>query len=66
MADISRNEHGQMVCTPARPWRDGDGFPVIHPEAYEVDYQQDGWPAGDIITMECPTCGVRWKEELPQ
>ncbi len=32
----------------------------------EVGEQEDGWPGGDIVTYECPNCGTRWKQELPQ
>lgn len=60
------NEHGQFMCTPERPWRVGDPTPAVHPQAREVGEQEDGWPAGDIVTMECPTCGTRWRKELPQ
>ena len=64
--EMQRNEFGQVVCTPERPWTDGDPTPVVHPKAHEVGEQENGWPGGDIVTMECPTCGTRWREELPQ
>lgn len=41
-------------------------FPVEHDAAHEVGEQEDGYPGGDIVTMECSNCGVRWKQELPQ
>ena len=38
-----------------------------HPKASEVDgSQRDGWPGGDIVTMECPDCGAQWEAKLPQ
>jgi hypothetical protein len=38
-----------------------------HPKAREIhDSQIDGWPGGDIVTMECPDCGKQWEVELPQ
>lgn len=42
-----------------------DGKMTIHPNAREISCE-DNYPCGDIITMECPDCGIRWKEELPQ
>ena len=32
----------------------------------EVGEQKPGWPGGDIVTMECPNCGLSWEAELPQ
>lgn len=66
MTEPRYNERGIFLCTPERPWRRGDPVPVQHPEAREVGEQEDGWPGGDIVTMECPTCGTRWTKELPQ
>lgn len=63
---IALCQHGYSLCTPERPYQDGDRTPVVHPLAYEVGEQQDGWPAGAIVTMECPTCGTRWRTEQPQ
>jgi hypothetical protein len=63
---IDDRQTSRYVCTKEAPWSEDKGFPVQHPDAQEVGEQEDGWPAGDIITMQCPNCGVRWKEELPQ
>jgi hypothetical protein len=43
---------------PGRGWE--------HEGAHEVGEQRDGWPGGDIVTMQCPNCGIRWEKELPQ
>ncbi len=63
---LARNQFNQATCTPERPWKEGDETPVVHPLALEVGEQEDGWPGGDIVKMECPTCGTKWKKELPQ
>lgn len=55
-----------MICTKANPWKPEMGTPVEHEGAHEVGEQEDGWPSGDIVTMECPNCGERWRMELPQ
>lgn len=55
---------GCHVCTPELPYA-GDGR-GIHPYAKEVGEQENGYPGGDIVTMACSICGVRWKKELPQ
>ena len=39
---------------------------MVHPNAREVGEQEDGYPGGDIQRWECPDCGARWKQELPQ
>ena len=49
-------------CTKDNP---GEDF-AFHPDAREVGEQEDGYPGGDIVRYECPHCGARWKEELPQ
>jgi hypothetical protein len=56
----------RFQCTADHPWRPGLPTPVTHPDACEVGEQEDGWPAGDIVTYACPHCGHRWKVELPQ
>jgi len=55
-----------MICTKENPWTPEKGFPVQHDAAHEVGEQEDGYPGGDIVTMECSNCGTRWKQELPQ
>ena len=49
-------------CTKENPSRTAR----YHPDAREVGEQEDGYPAGDIVTLDCPSCGVRWREELLQ
>jgi len=40
---------------------------IIHSNAREVTgSQENGWPAGDTVIMECPDCGLKWRKELPQ
>lgn len=59
----------RIYCTKATPWDRREppaGTVVIHESAVEVGEQRDGWPGGDIITLECPICGKRWTAELPQ
>jgi hypothetical protein len=53
-------------CTKNNPWKPEMGFPVEHDAAHEVGEQEDGYPGGDIVTMECSNCGTQWKQELPQ
>lgn len=38
----------------------------LHEDTEEVGEQENGWPGGDIITVRCKNCGLKWKEELPQ
>ena len=54
-----------FICTRETPWRPGLPTPVIHAEVTEVS-QRDGYPGGDIVTMQCAICGHRWEKELPQ
>lgn len=55
-----------VTCTKEKPW-DGKERPVHHVDAREVhDSQEDGWPGGDTVTMECPHCKHRWTRELAQ
>lgn len=53
-------------CTKETPWRDGLPTPVEHHGAREVGEQENGYPGGDIVTMECRYCGHRWTKELAQ
>jgi hypothetical protein len=55
-----------FVCSKNTPWVPAMGTPVVHADAAEVGKQRDGWPAGDLVTYECPHCGHRWTAELPQ
>lgn len=55
-----------FLCTKGRPWDGRKGLRVEHDGAREVGEQEDGYPGGDIITMECPNCKHTWKAELPQ
>jgi hypothetical protein len=52
-------------CRADQPYDGGQGR-WYHPAAQEVGEQEPGWPGGDIITLECPVCGHRFKQELPQ
>jgi hypothetical protein len=54
------------VCTKANPWDRTSKAPVMHDAVREIGEQQDGYPGGDIVTMECRNCGHRWTVELPQ
>lgn len=55
-------------CTKGDPWNKSlKPGQVVHPDAREIHGSQcDGYPGGDIITMECPNCVHRWTQELPQ
>lgn len=52
-------------CTESNPW-DGTRVSVRHHGAREVGEQQDGYPGGDIVAMECRFCHHRWEAELAQ
>jgi hypothetical protein len=57
----------RFICIPEHPWRPGLPTPVTHPAGREIpDSQRDGYPGGDIVTIECTVCGHRWEMELPQ
>ena len=56
----------RFVCTPERPWKKEDGFPVSHTNAREIGEQESGYPGGDIVHMQCVDCGAEWTLELPQ
>jgi hypothetical protein len=53
-------------CTATTPWDPSKGEWVEHEGAREVGDQEDGYPGGDIVTMQCPHCGTTWRKELPQ
>lgn len=57
-----------IVCDAEHPYKHHpyEKVRVVHMDAKEVGEQEDGWPSGDIVTYECPHCGHRWKQELPQ
>lgn len=55
-----------FTCTAESPWKPSIRGYVIHADACETGEQEDGWPAGDIVTMKCPNCGHVWRMELPQ
>ena len=57
---------GPYVCTAAAPWNATIKGRVIHPGGRQIGEQRDGYPGGDIVTMECTVCGHRWTMELPQ
>jgi len=54
------------TCTKEDPWTPQKAQRAYHPDAREVGEQEDGWPAGDIVTVKCPHCGHSWRKELPQ
>ncbi len=53
-------------CTADDPWTPEKATRAFHPDAREVGDQECGWPSGDMVRYECPHCGARWREELPQ
>jgi hypothetical protein len=55
-----------FICTPENPWKREYGTPVRHSNVREVGEQENGYPGGDIVTVECTNCGHRWRAELPQ
>lgn len=57
-----------IECTQESPWDGEKGIDdrVRHHNVREVGEQEDGYPGGDIVTMECENCGTRWKTELPR
>lgn len=56
----------RYTCTPEKPWRPEYGKRVQHTNVREVGEQENGYPDGDIVTLECADCGTRWRTELPQ
>ena len=59
-------ERDFITCTRQFPWDRKTKGRVTHHGAREVGEQRDGYPGGDLVTMECPNCGHRWEKELPQ
>ena len=58
-----------VTCSRETPWQKAThirGTQVIHADAQEVGGQRDGWPGGDLVTIQCPHCGHQWEAELPQ
>jgi hypothetical protein len=59
----------RLVCSADHPFQavgSPRGARWEHPDAEEVGDQEDGYPAGDIVTYQCPHCGLRFRRELPQ
>lgn len=54
------------ICTAADPYDPTRHWKGRHPDAREVGEQENGWPGGDIVTYQCPNCGITFKMELPQ
>ncbi len=55
----------RFICTPSHPWPKGGPTPVVHPAGREIS-NRDGYPGGDIVTMQCTVCGHEWEQELSQ
>ena len=62
----------RRTCTKENPYtkeRDASepGYGWQH-DALHEDHgsQEDGYPGGDIVTMHCDNCGIKFKVELPQ
>jgi hypothetical protein len=69
LRDTIRARFERFECTAETPWsgrREDAPNGVQHVDAREVGAQEDGWPGGDIVAMHCPSCGTRWRMELPQ
>jgi len=49
---IELNRFGYRVCTPARPWIETDGIPVVH------DAERDA-----TGLYRCQNCGHEWRLE---
>ncbi len=58
--------NGRKTCTKETPMPKGDTGRWEHDNTRQVGHQENGWPSGDIIKVECLNCGLTWKEELPQ
>jgi len=66
LADWPKTERGNYLCAPNHPMPKNAPGRWEHTGAHEVGEQENGWPGGDIITVECRDCKLRWREELPQ
>jgi hypothetical protein len=63
---MTEHRSTRYECTQEAPWKPEYGTPVTHGSTQKIGEQEDGWPGGDIVTIECRFCGHRWKQELPQ
>lgn len=43
----------RQACTKDRPMPKGSAGAWSHDDVHEIGEQEDGWPGGDIITLEC-------------
>jgi len=56
-----------IECTKENPWNKQHAQNgVRHHDTREIGEQEDGYPGGDWVTVECLNCGHTWKRELPQ
>lgn len=62
---VKQAERTLHECTKEAPYKKGMLGRWIH-DAHEVGEQHNGYPGGDIVTMECKVCGKQWERELPQ
>jgi hypothetical protein len=52
----------KIVCTAERPWMiAANDHWVHHPDARPVGK----WPAGGLVNMRCPHCGLEWAQDYP-
>lgn len=59
----------RMVCSADHPFSlvgPRSGAIWQHPDAELIGEQEDGYPGGDLVTYQCPHCGLRFKVELAQ
>jgi len=54
------------MCTKDDPWTREKSRYAYHPDAKEVGDQKDGYPHGDVVTVQCPHCKIVFESELPQ
>lgn len=55
-----------IECTKETPWDRQQPGRVRHHDTREVGDQRDGYPGGDLVTIQCVNCGHTWEAELPQ